>query len=235
MRLFFIDEFDGVAEKKNFGISLVSVDATKYRIMCDEFIKILKRHKWDSRTELKGYYLFSRNPAGVTKSPEEMIELEKDLIKAFAGSINTRGGLITSYNALGRSTENYRGLVCRAINKLPRNSHGGIKSLASVIFDRWDQLIAPREKSLVDNEVSACLKDRGYYLVEHSSQYVESSNDTPGIIYADILGHISRWIIENPKSKELNLFDLVEGKPTTSKKVIVAHEIFDLLKKKVII
>jgi len=234
MRLIFIDEFGGVVKKNLFGIGLVSVDATKYQIVCKKFNTILKNNNWDLNKELKGRYLFSRDAAGQSKTPEEMIKLVKELITSFAGKSNVRGNLISFFNVKGARAKNYRMLVSNAILKLPKNKSGGIKGLASVYFDNWDQILKPAEKKKLDQEVIFALNKRGYCLVEGVAQGVESSNRSPGIIYADILGYLSRWIIENPKSKELNLFDLIEGRPTINKKVTITREIFNLLKRSVI-
>jgi hypothetical protein len=161
-----------------------------------------------------------------------MIGIVSQLVACLAGGKNTRGGLVTTYNQEGRTPQNYIDLVCGAIKKLPKTSSGGIKSTVAIYFDRHEPIMGQKKK--FDQEVSECLKARGYSLVENVTCSVDSSNHSPGIIYTDILAHVSRWVIENPTSIELNLFDLFEGKPTTTRKINVAHDIFNLLKTKVV-
>lgn len=234
MKLIFVDEFDCHSEENIFGVALIVIDATKYRAICEEFSRILKKNSWDPNTEIKGNYLFSRDPAGQTKTPEEMISLIKDLINLISGLRNARCSLISSFIREQRSTEQYRELLCHSLNKIKKNSSGGIKSLVSVYCDKWDQILNPLEKKKLDDQAKDCLNERGYYLIESAIHMEKSYNGTPGIIFADVLSHLCKWIVENPKKKDLNLLDFIPGKPTTARKANIVHEIISQIRDGVI-
>jgi hypothetical protein len=62
MKFLFIDEFDGVRDKKLFGISTLFIDGTKYGLACAEFQKVLRKNKWAVGTEFKGSFCFLEIP-----------------------------------------------------------------------------------------------------------------------------------------------------------------------------
>lgn len=229
MKLIFIDEIAGNKEinKNLFGISLMCLDSSKYTLLCKDFFDSLESNGWPADEELKGKYLFSRNPAGQTKTPEEMISLTKEIIEWLSGNSRSRADVRFFYNFSGNSLENYLLLLETALDKLdkPSSCKNG-KNLACAYIDNFDSLIIDK----VSEVVAKALAKRNYKLVEGIVTPINSCNNAVGIIYSDVLAYICRWIVENPSRQDLNLFEIVSDL-TLKRKVNTAYDIFEKIKK----
>lgn len=235
MKLLFVDEFKGDKNKNIFGISLVCIDAIHYNCIRKSFRKSLKQNTWPMDIEFKGKYLFSRDPKGTGKAPEEMIELTKEIINHLSGENNSKCTAISVYNEQGYSFENYCKLVEIAILKLPKATTQKLgKNMTSLYFDEFNDGKNIDNQKKLSEFVGNALNDRNYSLTERAVTIVPSSNETPGICYADVLSYLSKWIIENPQdgNENINLFNLIEKQENIQKKKInTAYEIGDSIKK----
>ncbi len=234
MKLLFADELNGKVNPKLFGICLVVLDATKYRLLRENFHKLLKKSNWDHSVEFKGRYLFSRDPAGQRKTPEEMITLTTQIIDWLKGESHQRGKIFCGYNTKGQSLDNYKYILNGLVKRIPRCVNQG-KNLCFVYYDETSILSNLLDQQQFAIEISANLEMRKYLLAEKNIQPISSSNDSPGIIYADVLSHLCRWVIENPNQQELDVTDLIEDRPNTQKKASIVHDIINRLKTKVLI
>ncbi len=208
MKLLFIDEISGNKEinKDLFGLSVIQIDLTKYSKICKEFNDCLKKYNWPQDEELKGRYLFSRDPAGQKKTPDEMVAMTDEIVGSLVSDKNARGNVLFYYNYNGNNFDNYLKLLNKAINDLQKcgKCNGG-KNLAMVFLDYSDYLFKNIDR--LNSETCISLKKRNYALLEKMVTLVSSSNNAVGIVYADVLAYICRWFIENPKNNDLTLFD----------------------------
>lgn len=228
MKLIFLDEFKGGKKEPNlYGVCALFIDSTKYNKVCTDFLKSLKKHGWDFSEEFKGHYLFARNPGKTVKhikTPEEMIELTRELVGWLSSDENTRANILYAFNFDGDTFKNFCKLSEKIIAKLPKatNAKQG-KNLAVVYIDSTDAAITVDGKSQLNKCFDAGLSARGYKLIEGIVVAIDSSNNSPGIIYVDILAHLCKWLAKHPKPQECDLIDLIEH--TDKQKANVVHEI----------
>jgi len=237
MRLVFVDEFYGEANKNLFGLSVVKIDSCHYQPMQSEFEQKLKEAKWPLSTEFKGRYLFSRDPKGTGKEPAEMVQLTESIIDSLSSESNSRCEAICVYNYSGFSINNYNHLLKAAIGKFQIGYSGkkdisSGKNLISFFLDGRSELFNKNNQKLIADSIYDPLTSKRYNLIERHVGVKDSDNYTTGIIFSDTLAYIGRWVIENPKAKDYTLLDLIE---TTSdkqkKKIDSAYKLKEKVKK----
>ncbi len=226
MRFVFVDEVYGSKELNFFGVGVLVVDATKYNPLFEAFYKTLKKHSWPVEKEIKGKYIFSRDPAKTGKTPEQMIVLTRDLTSSLLSAKSSRAELFFIFNKKGYSIENYLALLAVAFTKIqkPTNQKNG-KHLASCFLDDFNDLHA--HHALVSEKLREAAGKRRYCLVDGTFSIVKSSNHSPGVIYADLLAYLARWVAENPEVEPSTLFDLIvpDTGAVNAQKVLVARSL----------
>lgn len=232
MKLIFVDEVYGSKSKDFFGLGVLVTDSSKYAPIRNSFYKTLEAHGWPDDREIKGKYCFSRDPEDTGKTPEEMIALSKDLTGNLMSKRFARAELLFAFGHKPYSVDQYIHLLTAAISKIarPQSKKNG-KHLATCSLDDFSNLRA-NEKT-ISAATAVALMERGYCLIEETVTTVKSSNRTPGILYADLLAYLARWIAENPELDPESLPDIsvpAEG-ATSVKKVAVARSLlFDRIK-----
>jgi hypothetical protein len=239
MKLMFVDEIIGSMDDKLFGICLVVIDSSHYFQINNIFKKKLSDNQWPHEKEIKGRFLFSRDPVcGVKKSPTEMVNLVEDIIEPLLTDKTSKCNIVFSYNYDGKSSENYRHLLCVAISKIPKCSKKNSgKNLTSVFCDFIDEFSKPKSQSSISSDIAASLLDRGYILIDGCVAFLSSSNNSVGVCYADIFAYVSKWIAENPIISSDNNFsinDIIGFSDKTEvmqKKIKKVYELKDRVKK----
>lgn len=230
MKLIFVDEINGNNEidKNLYGLSIVMIDSTKYDTIREKFLKSLKKKKWPIEEEFKGKYLFSKNPAGQTKTPDEMIELTQEILGWLTSETNTRGCVKFIYNRKKNSADNFITLLSKGLSSFPNCTvKKNAKHLVNVYVDNFQH--SDKEKKQIDLAADEILEEKGFKLIESSVNFVNSNNKSTGIIYADVLAYICRWKVENPDVKNSTIIDLIENY-TLNKKIGTACNLYDALK-----
>lgn len=232
MKLVFIDEVHGSKEKNLFGLGVLVVDATKYNYLYKSFYKTLKKHSWPEAKEIKGKYIFSRDPAQTGKTPEQMIELTRDLTSHLLSDKSSRGELFFIFNRKGYSVANYVALATTALTKLARcGTQKNGKHLVLCFLDDFNDLHP--NHLLISNQLQKSIEARKYCLIDGTFSIVKSSNNSPVVVYADLLAYLARWVVENPNIEAENLFDLVvpdTGAVNKQKTLIARNLLFNRVK-----
>lgn len=231
MKLVFVDEVHGSKGTGLFGVSILVVDSTKYNTLYEEFYSKLREHSWPLETEIKGKYTFARDPVNTGKTPTQMIALTRDLTSHLLSEKNSRGELFFVFTKRGYSLENYMQLVAAAFGKIqkPASQKNG-KHLMACFLDDFPDLHAnhPRVSQMLQESAGK----RDYCLIDGAFSLVRSSNSSPGVVYADLLAYLARWVVENPDVEPGTLLDLVvpDTGAVNIQKTRVARELLEKIK-----
>lgn len=201
MRLIFIDETSDNKFKNYFGLSVATIDHTKYAKVKAEFQKILRKSNWNEDIEFKGSCLFSAKSGDSNVTIEERIEIATGLIELTASKANAR----MDFHYLRAESEpkehgrDYLRLVpallAKAVKKAPT---GAGKNIAFISFDqRSDTRVSDLSSAIVP-----VLQQKGYVVLEEPTMMV-SNFHTVGILYADIIGYLAARIDNISNDSEL--------------------------------
>jgi len=230
MKLIFIDEIEQPQKKPGFfAVASLVVDSRFYEILKKAFDEALEQAKWSRDEEFKGRYIFSSSKGDTTVAVETRIELVRGIVAQTTARKNARARFYFAYNEQGKTAGNYLGLVARAMSRCSRpESRKGDKALAAVFFDQTNMVKLVQ----VENAVRLPLSKRGYTLVE-TPVPLASSNETVGLIAADVLAFLKSWDVLFPDPGEAERASLFET--TTNKihadKLKGIREILDLIKR----
>ncbi len=241
MRLFFIDEFGGVKNRKLYGLSIVCLDNSKYRSIYDNFSSSLKKIGWPEQDEFKGRLLFSKNNTeGKIITTEEIIDFVKIAVDFLSGK-NSKCEIISIYNEDGNDFKNYCNLLGNGISKIAsRSKKNPQKGNCCLFYDGFQEGWKINNINKISKISAEKLKNKNYFLIEKRATPVDSHNECVGICYADILSFLIRWSIEMPSCDTLETIDkqiIVENNKSKEKNTLktkkneTIEEIMTLIKK----
>lgn len=192
MLLVFVDETSDSKFKDYFGLSVATINYTKYPKIKTEFQKILKKSKWDESIEFKGSCLFSAKSGDTNVSIEERIEIAEKVIDLNIAKANAR----MNFHYLKHKVppkehgKEYLRLLPLLLNKgIPKAPSGAGKNIVSIHCDyRSDVDI----KELRDT-ITPIFQKKKYVILEEPLMAFSNFN-TVGILYADIIGYLAARI-----------------------------------------
>jgi hypothetical protein len=195
MKLIFVDEVEQPQKAPGFfGIGAFIVTSTFYRGLRDDVDDAFEEAHWDRDKEFKGRYLFSSSKGDTSVGIDARIELTQTIVKGTTAAKNARAMFCLAFNYEGRTESNYLALAGRALRKCPKPPNKkGDKCLAAVYYDRTDIAGA----TAIGDMVEAAALTRKLTLVETPTP-LASSNNTPGLIVADILAYLKSWDVIHP-------------------------------------
>lgn len=199
MKLIFFDEVEQPHKAPGFfGIGALVVSSAFYRGLKEDVGDAFDKAKWDQGEEFKGRYLFSSSKGDTNVGVDARIELVRTIVKGTTATKNARAMFCLAFNYQGRTEANYLALVGQALRKCPKPTNKkGDKSLAAVFYDRTD--IAGHK--VICEIAGKSATARSMTLVETPTQ-LTSSNDTPGLVVADILAYLKSWDVISPNPDE---------------------------------
>jgi hypothetical protein len=195
LKFIFIDEIEQPHKKAGFfAVSGLVVDSRFYAILKRAVDAALGQAKWRREEEFKGRYIFSSSKGDTTVGVEARIEIVRGIVAQTTAKKNARARYYFAYNEQGKSADNYLGLLAKAIARCPKpESRKGDKTLAAVFFDQTN-LVKPGQ---VEEAVRPVLSKRGFTLIE-SPVPLASTNETAGLIAADVLAFLKSWDVLFP-------------------------------------
>ena len=192
MLLVFVDETSDSKFKDYFGLSVATINYTKYSKVKTEFQKILKKSKWDESIEFKGSCLFSAKSGDLSVSVEERIEIAEKVIDLNIAKANAR----MNFHYLRHKVEpkehgkEYLRLLPKLLNKaIPKAPPGAGKNIASIHCDYRNDIDI---KELRDRITPIFTKKK--YVILEEPLMTSSNFNTVGILYADIIGYLAARI-----------------------------------------
>ena len=193
MKFLFIDETEKFGY---FGVSVIRMDSSKYGLISNSIYSSLSKRGWDLKEEFKSTHIFSRS--GDSKIDiETRKEIAFDIIKSNISQTNARFDAYFAYCQGEKNTQNYKMLLEHILTSIPRQSdRRQDKNLIAVYLDQLDFADRALKNFILTFGI---LENRGYTIVEHPC-FVTSSNDTYGIILADLIAFISMWYVLNQKT-----------------------------------
>jgi len=208
MLLIFVDETSDSKFKDYFGLSIVTINYTKYAKIKTEFHKIFQKSKWDESIEFKGSFLFSAKSGDTTVSIEERIEIAEKIIDLNIAKKNAR----ISFHYLKHTAspkehkKEYLRLLPLLLNKaMPNAPAGAGKNIASIHCDYRNDI---KTHELRDAIIPVFNKKK-YVLLE--DPFMTTSNfNTVGILYADIIGYLAARV--DTISTDSELFEGITSK-----------------------
>ncbi len=138
MLLVFVDETSDSKFKDYLGLSVATINYTKYPKVKTEFQKILKKSKWDESIEFKGSCLFSTKSGDTKVTIEERIEIAEKVIDLNISKTNAR----MNFHYLKHTADpkehgkEYLRLLPLLLNKcIPKAPSGAGKNIVSIYCD----------------------------------------------------------------------------------------------------
>lgn len=221
MKFLFIDEIQ--LQQKNekfFGVGGLIIDSALYSKFKCEFQECLKSINWRKDREFKGRYLFSQK-GDKNVSVEKRIGFVKKIAELSIANKYARYSFTFSYNFKGKSESNYLLLLSKIIKKISSPAkRRADKCLIAVYYDS-DKCLNPKtvHKVIEDN-----LKSK--LVIFERPFYVDSDNNTCGILTVDILNYLKAWVELNDEKESqytlfnFNLSDNNQRKLNTIKEII---------------
>lgn len=228
--MIFVDEIEQPHRKPGFfAVSVLVVNSRFYKSLKDAVDKALAKGGWSRAEEFKGRYIFSSSTSDTRVAVDRRIEIVRSIVAETTAKKNARARYYFAYNGDGKSADNYLSLVARAMAHCPKpESRRGDEALAAVLFDQTN-LVRP---SQVEEAVRPALTRRGYTLVE-APVPLASTNETAGLIAADVLVFLKSWdvLFPNPgEAEQASLFEMSTDK-IHADKLKTIREIVDLIKR----
>lgn len=227
MKLLFFDEFK---HKKTdymiYGLSGVFIDNSSYGRLKNGFASKLKKLGWDASIEFKGRHSFSSTKGDQAISIEERLQFVEELFTLSSSSGGSYAAATVYYSIERFSLETSESeMYCSILNKivkhLPKASKGANKNGKNniiVFVDRNDAI----KMSDIYTSVSTGLSDRGYCQIEKVVS-CDSSNDTPGIIFADLSAYFLDNYLKTRSFNESNI-DVIKGLLTKLEKNTLSED-----------
>ncbi len=192
MLFVFVDETSDSKFKNYFGLSVVTINYTKYPKVKTEFQKILKKSKWDESIEFKGSCLFSTKSGDTTVSVEERIEIAEKVIDLNISKANARMNFHYLKHQVSPKEhgKEYLRLLPLLLNKgIPKAPSGAGKNMVSIHFDYRSDI----DIKQLREAVTSILQNKDYVIFEEP-QMTTSNFNTVGLLYADIIGYLAARI-----------------------------------------
>jgi len=198
MQFIFIDEIECAHKSpKFFGLGAAVFNSYSYPKYKESFSKEFKKLKWNSAIEFKGKYLFSKD-GDDSVSIDNRISFVEAIAKETNAQSNSRLNFIFSSNQGGNSEKNYLNLLGNLVKKI-KSAKAGHKALMAYFVDD--------NEKIGKQKIIQCIETNSNGIVFERPFFVDSGNDTPGIITVDILNYLKSWIELNPKNDDqLKLF-----------------------------
>lgn len=203
MLLVFIDETSDSKFKDYFGLSVATINYTKYPKIKTEFQKILRKSKWNEEIEFKGSCLFSAKSGDVNVSIDERVEIAEKVIALNIAKSNARMSfhyLRHTANPKDHGKEYLRLLPMLLAKALPKAPSGAGKNLISVICDYRSDINIKQ----ISEAVIPVVEKKSFVMYEEPAM-VNSNFNTVGILYADIIGYLAARI--HTISNDAELFE----------------------------
>jgi hypothetical protein len=190
MKFVFIDETSDAKFRDYLGVCCVVIDSNFYPQIKKDFQNILVESGWDTSKEFKGSYLFSSSQGCANVSIDKRIEIASKIIRLNTTN-STKYGRVSIYYISTNHNDHkdaylgMLGLILQsALKKPPKRKSGGKNTIAIFCDKRRD--VSEQEISDVAKQI---VIGRGYILLENVI-CVDSSFDTIGVLYADIIGYL---------------------------------------------
>jgi len=171
------------------------------------FYEKIKELGWDKKIEIKGNYIYS-NLKGDKNIPvkerldfvEKLFELSKTSSERYAASKNYITFDIFPRNELENNM--YINQLDKILNELPKGLKKGNRNGKNniIIFIDNNNALNLLE---ITKKVKEILEKRNLYLIE-KCVYVNSCNETPGIIFADFVGYFIHNYIKTTRFNSSN-------------------------------
>jgi len=217
MHFVFIDEIECSSKSpKFFGLGAAVFNSYSYPKYKESFSEEFVKLRWDSDIEFKGKYLFSKD-GDSSVSIDDRISFVEAIAKETNAESNARMKFIFSFNQCGNDENNYLDLLKCLVKKI-KPAGTGHKGLMAYYIDDNGKINKKKIVRCVNKNSSGTVFERPFF--------VDSDNNTPGIITVDILTYLKSWIELNPKpDDQLKLFPDVG-----EKKLKVVQEILSNIK-----
>lgn len=201
MLIVFVDETSDSKFKDYFGLSVVTINHTKYPKVKEEFHEILKKSKWDNSIEFKGSCLFSAKSGDISVSIEERIKIAEKVIDLNIAKANARINFHYLKHTVKPSEQGkeYIRLLPLLLNKvIPKAPKGAGKNIVSIHCDYRNDIDIKKLREAI----FPVFQKKKYIVLE--DLIMSSSNfNTVGILYADIIGYLAARIDTISKDSEL--------------------------------
>lgn len=201
MLMIFVDETSDSKFKDYFGISVATINYTKYPTIKSEFQNILKSSNWNESIEFKGSCLFSIKAGDTNVSIDERIEIAEKIIDLNIAKKNARINFYYLKHTVkpeNQSSE-YLRLFPNLLKKvLPKAPSGPGKNLVSIHFDYRSDL----DIRVLKEAVTPVMNEKGFIIFEEPLM-INSNFNTVGLIYADIIGYLAARIDTISNDSEL--------------------------------
>ena len=190
MLLVFIDETSDAKFKDYLGFSIAHINSRFYPSLKIVAQKILLESGWNSSTEFKGSYLFSKTQGCTDVEIERRVAAAHRLLDLNVASSNSR--LRFHYGRMVSTTHGsdyVRHLPILLNKSLPAAPPGAGKNLISIQCDERSDV----KSDELHEALSAVASKRGYVLLERIVT-VKSTFDTVGLMFADLVGYLAARI-----------------------------------------
>lgn len=229
MRLVFIDECGDANKKDYLGLSIASVDSRYYPLLKRSAQSVLLKIGWEAQTEFKGSYLFSVSKGCPSVSVEDRVAAAMSLLDLNTSEKNSR--MHFTYGRL-RSTkqgEDYLrrlpGLLHRGLRVAPM---GAGKDLVAITCDERSDV----NRRALHSALAPVVAAKGYVLHE-SVTFAQSSFDTIGLMFADLVGYLAARV--DLLSADAQLFEGLSpeelAKDGQCRKFTASRKLLDKVKK----
>ncbi len=199
MQFIFVDEVECFSKSpKFFGLGAAVFNSYSYPTYKESFYAEFEKLKWDSDIEFKGKYLFSKDGDG-SVSIDDRIGFVDAVAQKTNSKSNARLNFFFSSNQCGNSEKNYLNLLESLLRKIKPPVKSGHKALMAYFIDDNGKIKKKKIVELVKKKSNGIIFERPFF--------VDSGNETPGIITVDILTYLKSWIELNPMQEDqLKLF-----------------------------
>jgi hypothetical protein len=217
MQFIFIDEIECTDKSpKFFGLGAAVFNSYSYPIYKVSFSEEFEKLKWNPSIEFKGKYLFSK-AGDKSVSIDNRISFVEAITQKTNAKLNARLNFLFSFNQCGNSENNYLSLLKNLVRKI-KSAKAGHKALMGYFIDVNDKI---DKKNIVH-----CVNENSNGIVFERPFFVDSGNDTLGIITVDILNYLKSWIELNTEDDDqLKLFP-----DASARKLQVVKEIISNIK-----
>lgn len=203
MQLVFIDETSDSKFKDYFGLSVATINYTKYSKVKTKFQKILRKSNWDESIEFKGSCLFSAKSGDINVPITERIEIAEKIIKQNIAKSNARMNfhyLRHNVDPKEHGKEYLRLLPLLLSKALPKAPSGAGKNLVSITCDYHSDI----HIQSISEALLPVIEQKKYVSLEEPTM-VTSNFHTVGVLFADIVGHLAARI--DTISNDAELFE----------------------------
>jgi hypothetical protein len=229
MKYLFIDDFKFKHTEKGdcFGLCFILIDHTKYNKLKNGWNKFLKKIDWPNELEFKGRYIFDgKGLKGdlqtAWKSREEKIIKHIDLfLEEILSGENRKFNLHYYYVDSSKSRANYEKVLSYGLKKILN------KKIAAKEDKNYCGIFIDSEQDIDLNGIFSKIYFDKVSILEGSGHFVKSSNNTPGILLADLYAYFAQWYLSNMELPDINLF----SDPNITKKVNIKQLIEEKLNK----